>query len=128
LDIQREKEKYLYSIGKKQGDFSSNPRTDAFYQLGLSLKFDDKESAERYARQYILEHGDIKSLQSSLMAGSVYGGLSKEEMAGFRKWLSGDQMKQLDRANSWYLKNFIGKAKAIVESVKSLENNRGLKK
>jgi len=77
----------LKKIGKYGEGYWITPKGDALYNIRLSLKYDDKESAKKYLQEYILAGGTMAGLESSLANLDPLNGLNKDEQMVFVEYL-----------------------------------------
>ncbi|TES88925.1 MAG: hypothetical protein E3J94_07120 [Desulfobacteraceae bacterium] len=86
-EIFEEKRRFLKKIGKYGEGYWITPRGDALYNIRLSLKYDDKDSAKKYLQEYILAGGNIKGLERSLSNLDPLHGMNKDEKMVFVEYL-----------------------------------------
>lgn len=88
------------------GNFTS-PRSDALYKLRLALKYRDRE-AERQARRELRDLGATEDdIADSIKRAHPLGGIALKDRAAFKRTLTTDERKTLDRAIDWYERTFL---------------------
>jgi len=100
--ISGEKFRFLKNIGKYGEGFWLTPRGDALYQYKLSLKFKDKEAADKYLREYVALGGTQKGLNSSIKRMHPLGGLSQKDRESFKNSLNKNDQGKLALAIQFY--------------------------
>ena len=106
---------YFFSLGKVREfqekvlhrrfeGFASTQRGETLRRLKTALRLDDKDAVQRYLREYYGLAGTRQGLKTSLRSMNPLSGLSKAEQKQFLRWISPDDRKYLNRANSYFHK------------------------
>ena len=108
-EIQDLKHDFLKKIGK-EGNYSGTitPRSQALYNYKLAIRFEDKEAAQRYLKEYAVLGGTAQGLQTSLANMEPLHGLSIAEKAGFLRSLADDEKQQWKQAVQFYSEVLLG--------------------
>jgi hypothetical protein len=111
-EIQDLKHDFLKKTGK-EGNFSGTitPRSQALYNYKLAIRFEDKEAAQRYLKEYAVLGGTAQGLQTSLSNMEPLHGLSTAEKTAFMRSLSEDERRRLTQAVRFYNEVLLGKKK-----------------
>jgi hypothetical protein len=107
--ISEEKFRFLKRIGKFGEGFWLTPRGDALYNYKLSLKFRDKEAADKYLKEYVALGGTEKGMQTSLNRMHPLGGLSRADRVEFETSLDEEDKQKLKLAIQFYKESLIGR-------------------
>jgi len=108
-NIKDKKIDFLKDIGKGgDGDFSS-PKSDALRNYKIALRVKDEQSASFYLDLYTKLGGNKKGLQKSLESLDPLAGMSAVDRAKFKNTLNGEQLKELEKANTYYKTVLLGK-------------------
>ena len=106
---------YFYSLSKvrefrdkvlrKRFDgFAYTQRGDTLRKLKTALRLDDKDAVRQYLKEYYRLNGSRQGLKTSMRNLNPLHGLSRQEQAQFLRWISPDDRKYLNRANSYFHK------------------------
>lgn len=108
-EIQDLKRDFLKKIGK-EGDYSGTitPRSQALYNYKMAIRFEDKEAAKRYLREYAVLGGTAQGLQTSLRNMEPLHGLTTAEKTAFMRSLSEDERRRLTQAVKFYNEVLLG--------------------
>lgn len=93
------------SVSVPVGFEDEDSKSNALMNLGQALRYDDKELADRFLRQYAFAGGTVGGIFSSWKAGAPLGGIPEKERPAFMASLTPDQKKQVESAGQWYQKN-----------------------
>ncbi len=91
-------------LGKRTGSFGFTPRGNILQNLRTAIRLGNKEDVQKYLAEYYKLGGNKKSLKASMRNMNPLHGLNKAEQAEFLKWISADDRKYLNRANSFFHK------------------------
>lgn len=107
--IQERKQDFLKSAGKSgEGDFS-NAKTEALRNYKLAIRLKDEQSAAYYLQEYKDLGGKKQTLKKSFEAMHPLAGLSRQDQVKFKKSLSAEQQKELEKAITYYKTVLTGK-------------------
>jgi hypothetical protein len=109
-EIQDLKHDYLKKIGK-EGNYSGTitPRSQALYNYKLAIRYEDKEAAQRYLKEYAVLGGTAQGLQTSLSNMEPLHGLSTAEKTAFLRSLTEDERRRWKQAEQFYGQVLLGK-------------------
>ena len=91
----------MKKLNKPEG-FSISPKSNALYNYKLSIRYKDKEAAQRYLMEYIQLGGTKKGLASSIESMHPLYGLSKKEQAEFVRSLDAEDKQKLIAALRYF--------------------------
>ncbi len=100
-DTLDEKRRFMKKLNKPEG-FSISPKSNALYNYKLSIRYKDKEAAQRYLMEYIQLGGTKKGLASSIESMHPLYGLSKKEQAEFVRSLDAEDKQKLIAALRYF--------------------------
>lgn len=102
-DILKEKSAFLKDMGKGSEGFFLTPQGNNLYNARLSLKYGDKEGAQRFMLKYLQSGGKVSGIRNSLERLEPLSGLNMEEKTEFLK--RADQMTKdkLRLAYNYYM-------------------------
>ena len=89
-------------LGKHSGSFSITPRGNVLQNLRTAIRLGNQADVQRYLAEYYRLGGDKKGLKSSMRNMNPLHGLTKAEQQHFLQWISPEDRKYLNRANSFF--------------------------
>lgn len=109
-EIQDLKRAFLKKIGK-EGEYSGTitPRSQTLYNYKLAIRFEDKEAARRYLKEYAVLGGTAQGLRTSLTNMEPLHGLSTTEKTAFLKSLTEDERRRWKQSVRFYNEVLLGK-------------------
>ena len=84
------------------------PKSQALYNIKLSIRYKDKKAFEKYIAEYISYGGTSKGLRTSLKNMHPLKGLNKKEQKAFLQWLDEEDRQRLGLAVQFYKDTLLG--------------------
>lgn len=109
LDIQNAKRSFMEKQGIAHDGGSYSPKGEALYYYKLALRYEDKELADRYLKEYISKGGKVTTLRQSLVNMGPLGGLTMKQKASFLGTLDARDRDRLRRAEVYWQEILLGK-------------------
>ena len=109
-DMYDEKQRFLKKLGKYGEGFWLTPKGDALYNFKLSLRYDDKTSAEKYLLIYFQLGGTEEGLKRSLESMNPLSGLNELEQNLFILELGEEGRRKLALALKFWSDTLTGEA------------------
>lgn len=111
LDISNMKRKFMQTNGIAHDGGHTTPKGEALYNYKLALRYDDKELAGRFLKQYITLGGKAAGVKQSLKNMGPLAGLSIRDRARFLKTLNQDDRIRLRNAEHYWQEILMGRRK-----------------
>lgn len=102
---------YREKLGMPEKGSGGKPtdKSNTLYYAKQALKYGDKETAKRYIKEYVTEHGGTsKGLKKSLDAAHPLSGINKSDWKGFLMQLPPDERDVVKRGLKWYMSTYKG--------------------
>jgi len=96
--------RYQRKIGKYNEGYSESIRSDALYNIKLSMRYGDKEAARKYLIEFIKLGGTEKGFKQSMRSLDPLSGLSKDDRKPYFDQLDAIEKENLAKAYQYYLK------------------------
>ena len=95
-------------------------RSTELWQLKRAMRWGDVAAIRKYATRYAQQGGSVKGFRQSIRSFEPIYGLKGSDAAAFRAWLTGDQSRKLERAESYYkrMEPHFGVAEGIIDRTK----------
>ena len=78
-----EKRRFLKKIGQSSEGYSITPRSEALYNIKLSMRYGDQEALKKYLLEYFAKGGTVKGFEQSLNTMNPLYGLNETEKLVF---------------------------------------------
>ena len=111
LDISTAKRKFMEKQGIAYDGGHTSPKGEALYNYKLALRYDDKELAGKFLKQYITLGGKAAQLKQSLLNMGPLAGLSMRQRAQFLHTLNQDDRIRLVNAKHYWREILMGRKK-----------------
>jgi hypothetical protein len=105
MDIYDAKDRYMREVkGESTGAYSvTSPKSMALYNMKLSIKYQDKEAAERYFMEYLNYGGTGRGLRQSILTMHPKAGFNKEDLKNFlENYITPEERRKWDLAVKFF--------------------------
>lgn len=111
LDIANLKRKFMAKNGIAYDGGHTTPKGEALYNYKLALRYEDKDLAGRFLKQYVTLGGKANQLKQSLINMGPMAGLSMRDRAQFLHTLNQDDRIRLKNAEHYWSEILLGRRK-----------------
>jgi hypothetical protein len=100
------KNRFMKKKGKYGEGFWLTQTGQDLYNLKLSMRYDDKDSAKKYMNKYFADGGTIKGISRSLMAMDPLYGMKDSEKIEFLAGLNKDEKRKVVQSYEFFARLF----------------------
>jgi len=108
-DIQNMKRKFIKKKGREFTGYASTPRSESLYRYKQSLRYGDKDGAQKWLKKYAVLGGTRSGMRRSLMTMHPLHGLRKIERAEFISSFDADDKRKYRNAEKYFSEVLSGK-------------------